>query len=64
MGKRLTDDIINLYCNKLQDSTNRGVYGMLAMQYILVSLNLTKFFLVNRNVSGGLKFPASLNSCL
>ncbi|VDO38303.1 unnamed protein product [Onchocerca flexuosa] len=37
MGERLTDDIIDAYCDKLQESVNREVDGMLAMQYILVS---------------------------
>lgn len=38
MGKRLADDIIDAYCDKLQESINKEVDGMLAMQYILVSL--------------------------
>ncbi|VDN45047.1 unnamed protein product [Gongylonema pulchrum] len=36
MGERLTDDIIDAYCDKLQESINREVDGMLAMQYILL----------------------------
>lgn len=37
MGKRLTDDIIDTYCDKLQESADNEIDGMLAMQYILVS---------------------------
>lgn len=40
MGERLTDDIIDAYCDKLQESVNKEVDGMLAMQYILVGSRL------------------------
>ncbi|OZC06831.1 hypothetical protein X798_06171, partial [Onchocerca flexuosa] len=42
MGERLTDDIIDAYCDKLQESVNREVDGMLAMQYILLEPNAMK----------------------
>lgn len=37
IGKRLTDDIIDVFCDKLQKSVANEIDGMLAMQYILVS---------------------------
>lgn len=37
MGERLTDDLINAYCDRLQEAVNKEVDGMLAMQYIMVS---------------------------
>uniref|UniRef100_A0A8R1TQW6 Ubiquitin-like protease family profile domain-containing protein n=1 Tax=Onchocerca volvulus TaxID=6282 RepID=A0A8R1TQW6_ONCVO len=42
MGERLTDDIIDAYCDKLQESVNWEVDGMLAMQYILLEPNAIK----------------------
>uniref|UniRef100_A0A915Q0I1 Ubiquitin-like protease family profile domain-containing protein n=1 Tax=Setaria digitata TaxID=48799 RepID=A0A915Q0I1_9BILA len=36
MGERLTDDVIDAYCDKLQESVDREIDGMLAMQYILL----------------------------
>ncbi|VDN93725.1 unnamed protein product [Brugia pahangi] len=42
MGERLTDDIIDAYCDKLQESVNKEVDGMLAMQYILLEPNSIK----------------------
>uniref|UniRef100_A0A915A7L7 Ubiquitin-like protease family profile domain-containing protein n=1 Tax=Parascaris univalens TaxID=6257 RepID=A0A915A7L7_PARUN len=36
MGERLTDDLINAYCDRLQEAVNKEVDGMLAMQYIMV----------------------------
>ncbi|EFO20145.1 hypothetical protein LOAG_08348 [Loa loa] len=42
MGKRLTDDIIDAYCDKLQESVDKEVDGMLAMQYILLEPNSIK----------------------
>ncbi|MCP9257278.1 hypothetical protein DINM_000493 [Dirofilaria immitis] len=42
MGERLTDDIIDAYCDKLQESVDREVDGMLAMQYILLEPNAIK----------------------
>ncbi|KAL3989887.1 hypothetical protein ACH3XW_29445 [Acanthocheilonema viteae] len=42
MGKRLADDIIDAYCDKLQESVDKEVDGMLAMQYILLEPNSIK----------------------
>uniref|UniRef100_A0A0R3RR19 ULP_PROTEASE domain-containing protein n=1 Tax=Elaeophora elaphi TaxID=1147741 RepID=A0A0R3RR19_9BILA len=42
MGKRLSDDIIDTYCDKLQESVDKEVDGMLAMQYILLEPNSIK----------------------
>ncbi|VDK75612.1 unnamed protein product [Litomosoides sigmodontis] len=42
MGKRLADDIIDAYCNKLQEGVAEEIDGMLAMQYILLEPNSMK----------------------
>lgn len=42
MGERLTDDLINAYCDRLQEAVNKEVDGMLAMQYIMLEPNLVK----------------------
>ncbi|VDM23717.1 unnamed protein product [Toxocara canis] len=42
MGERLTDDLINAYCDRLQEAVNKEVDGMLAMQYIMLEPSLVK----------------------
>ncbi|VDN03147.1 unnamed protein product [Thelazia callipaeda] len=46
MGERLTDDIIDVYCDKLQKSINNEVDGMLAMQYISLNESVREQILI------------------